>query len=107
MEKYDDLKGLFDAMNDFRLSTVIDFNSQLSKSSIYAKLVETAQKNIRNGWNPNTGKHYPQYNKYGDNKIVIKGYIYWIDRDRKTDTIIPKPKPGPKPKPTISLIEAV
>ena len=82
MEKYDDLKGLFDAMNDFRLSTVIDFYSQLSTSSKYAELVETAKKNIRNGWNPKTGKHNPQYNQAGDIINFMK-YIYWIDQDRE------------------------
>lgn len=86
MEKYDDLKGLFDAMNDFRLSTVIDFYSQLSTSSKYAELVETAKKNIRNGWNPKTGKHNPQYNQAGDIINFMK-YIYWIDQDRETNVI--------------------
>lgn len=70
MEKYDDLKGLFDAMNDFKLSTVIDSYSQLSTSSKYAELVETAKKNIRNGWNPKTGNHNPQYNGFGENIII-------------------------------------
>ena len=85
MEKYDDLKGLFDAMNDFRLSTVIDSYSQLRKSTKYAKLVETAQKNIRKGWNSKTGMHNPQYNNADDIKISFKNYINWIDRDRESE----------------------
>ena len=101
MERYDDLKGLFDAMNDFRFSTVIDSYSQLSTSSKYAELVKTAQKNIRNGWNPKTGKHNPQYNEIGENIIIYKNYIYWIDRDReiKIDITGPKQNPGPRSKP--------
>ena len=104
MERYDDLKGLYDAMNDFRFSTVIEDYRGLRASKKYVRLVEAAQKNIRNGWNPKTGKHNPQYNQSDDNEIFIQGYIYWIDRDReiKTETIIPKPKPGPKPKPSLS-----
>lgn len=84
MERYDDLKGLFDAMNDFRLSTVIDDYSRLKKSKNYATLVKTAQKNIRNGWNPNTGTHNPQYNQVGDKEISYTNYINWIDQDRET-----------------------
>lgn len=90
MERYDDLKGLFDAMNEFRLSTVIDSYSQLSTSTRYATLVETAKKNISNGWNPKTGEHNPQYNEVGDKEITYMNYIYWIDQDREipkfTDT---------------------
>lgn len=48
MERYDDLKGLFDAMNDFRFSTVIDDHSGLRASNKYGRLVGTAKKNIRN-----------------------------------------------------------
>ena len=84
MERYDDLKGLFDAMNDFRLSTVIDDYSRLKQSKNYATLVKTAQKNIRNGWNPNTGTHNPQYNQVGDKEISYTNYINWIDQDRET-----------------------
>ena len=88
MERYGDLKGLFDAMNDFRLSTVIDSYSQLSTSTKYATLVETAKKNIRNGWNPKTGEHNPQYNNANDIIINFTNYINWIDRDR--ETLIPQ-----------------
>ena len=87
MERYGDLKGLFDAMNDFRLSTVIDDYSGLKASKRYANLVKTAQKNIHNGWNPKTGMHSPQYNNVGDNEITYKNYIYWIDQDRETNVI--------------------
>ena len=84
MERYDDLKGLFDAMNDFRLYTVIDDYSRLKQSKNYATLVKTAKKNIRNGWNPNTGIHKPQYNQVGDKEISYTNYINWIDQDRET-----------------------
>ena len=36
MERYDDLKGLFDAMNDFRFTPVIDDYSNLHKSTSYS-----------------------------------------------------------------------
>ena len=109
MEKYDNLKGLFDAMNDFRLNTVIVDYRGLSASKKYTKLVKVAQKNIGKGWNPKTRIHNPQYNSVGDRKINYTNYINWIDQDREinTDTIISNPKPGPKPKPTISLGEDV
>lgn len=84
MERYDDLKGLFDAMNDFRLSTVIDDYHSLSESKKYANLVKVAQKNIGNGWNPKTEEHNPQYNQVGDRKINYTNYINWIDQDRET-----------------------
>lgn len=102
MERYDDLKGLFDAMNEFRLSTVIDSYSQLSTSTRYATLVETAKKNISNGWNPKTGEHNPQYNEVGDKEITYMNYIYWIDQDREipkfTDTEKPDTKKNDKEK---------
>lgn len=102
MERYDDLKGLFDAMNEFRLSTVIDSYSQLSTSTRYATLVETAKKNISNGWNPKTGEHNPQYNEVGDKEITYMNYIYWIDQDREipkfTDTEKPDTKKTDKEK---------
>ena len=82
MERYDDLKGLFDAMNDFRLNAVIDEYSHLNKSTSYSFLVEVATKNISRGWNPKTGNHNPQYNEVGDKEISYTNYINWIDRDR-------------------------
>lgn len=102
MERYDDLKGLFDAMNEFRLSTVIDSYCQLSTSTKYATLVETAKKNISNGWNPKTGEHNPQYNNANDIIINFTNYINWIDRDREipkfTDTEKPDTKKPDKEK---------
>lgn len=102
MERYDDLKGLFDAMNEFRLSTVIDSYCQLSTSTKYATLVETAKKNISNGWNPKTGEHNPQYNNANDIIINFTNYINWIDRDREipkfTDTEKPDTKKTDKEK---------
>ena len=94
MERYGDLKGLFDAMNDFRLSTVIDSYSQLSTSTKYATLVETAKKNIRNGWNPKTGEHNPQYNNANDIIINFTNYINWIDRDREIPKFTDTEKPN-------------
>ena len=85
MEKYDDLKGLFDAMNDFRLSTVINDYSGLSKSSKYAILVKTAKKNIRKGWDPKTGEHDPLFNKDGKEDISFWDYICWIDQNRNKE----------------------
>lgn len=96
MERYDDLKGLFDVMNDFKLSTVIDSYSQLSTSTKYAKLFETAKKNIRNGWNPKTGNHNPQYNEVGENIIIYMNYINWIDLDREIPKLTDKEKPDKK-----------
>ena len=93
MERYDDLKGLFDAMNEFRLSTVIDSYCQLSTSTKYATLVETAKKNISNGWNPKTGEHNPQYNNANDIIINFTNYINWIDRDREIPKFTDTKKP--------------
>ena len=85
MERYDDLKDLFDAMNYFRLSTVIDDYSRLKQSKKYAKLVETAKKNIRNGWDPKTGEHDPLFNKDGKEDISFWEYICWIDQNRNKE----------------------
>ena len=85
MERYDDLKDLFDAMNYFRLSTVIDDYSRLKQSKNYAILVETAKKNIRNGWDPKTGEHDPLFNKDGKEDISFWEYICWIDQNRNKE----------------------
>ena len=79
MERYDDLKGLFDAMNDFRLSTVITDYSGLTASKKFAKLVQVASKKISRGWIPKRGK--PDSTQIGDNEISYTYYINWIDQN--------------------------
>ena len=79
MERYDDLKGLFDAMNDFRLSTVITDYSGLTASKKFAKLVQVASKKISRGWIQKRGK--PDSTQIGDNEISYTYYINWIDQN--------------------------
>ena len=81
MERYDDLSGLFDAMNGFRFSSVITDYSGLTASKKFAKLVQVASKKISRGWIPKRGK--PDSTQIGDNEISYTYYINWIDQDRE------------------------
>ena len=81
MERYDDLSGLFDAMNGFRFSSVITDYSDLTASKKFAKLVQVASKKISRGWIPKRGK--PDSTQIGDNEISYTYYINWIDQDRE------------------------
>lgn len=83
MEQFLDLKGLFDDMNKFNLDSILDnWKSKLSESKNFKKVCDSADKNHRNGWNPQQDPHNPTYNKPGDEKINIINYINWLDQDR-------------------------
>lgn len=83
MEKYPDLKGLFDDLNEFQLEKIVnEWGPKLKESKNFSKLVEAAKKNIKNKWNPSQGSHVPYYNKEGDFTINATMYTYWIDQDQ-------------------------
>lgn len=97
MEKYPDLKGLYDDMNNFNLSKLLnDWHSKLSSSQRFLKVCESAQKTYNNGWNPKQGSHTPTYNKTDDEQIRITNYINWLDKDQTPDPTSNKVKSVPK-----------
>ena len=83
METYPDLIGLFEDMNTFDLSSLLnDWYDKLSKSQQFKKVYESANKTLSNGWNPKQGSHNPTYNKPDDEQISLTNYINWLDRDQ-------------------------
>ena len=83
METYPDLIGLFEDMNTFDLSSLLnDWYDKLSKSQQFKKVRESANKTLSNGWNPKQGSHNPTYNKPDDEQISLTNYINWLDRDQ-------------------------
>ena len=83
METYPDLIGLFEDMNTFDLSSLLnDWYDKLSKSQQFKKVCESANKTLSNGWNPKQGSHNPTYNKPDDEQISLTNYINWLDRDQ-------------------------
>lgn len=107
MEKFPDLQGLFDDMNTFNFSKLLNnWQDKLSNSKQFKKVFESANKTYRNGWNPKQGSHNPTYNKSDDEQIRLTNYINWLDQDQtpktssdkeRTNSIKPKSvhnKPG-------------
>lgn len=83
MEKYPDLQGLFDAMNEFRLEELTkDWASKLNDSKKFQEVCESAQKNLDKNWNPKQGTHQPTYNKPSDGQVNLTNYINWLSQDQ-------------------------
>ena len=87
MEKFPDLIGLFDDMNTFNLSSLLnEWYKKLSNSQQFKKVCESANKTLSNGWNPKQGSHNPTYNKPNDEQISLTNYINWLDQDQTPKT---------------------
>ena len=83
MDKYPDLQGLFEDMNNFNLSRLLnEWSTKLSSSQSFKKVCESANKTYKNGWNPSQGYHNPTYNQPNDEQISLTNYINWLDRDQ-------------------------
>ena len=82
MEMYPDLIGLFEDMNTFNLSSLLNDYDKLSKSQQFKKVRESANKTLSNRWNPKQGIHNPTYNKPDDEQISLTNYINWLDQDQ-------------------------
>ena len=83
MEKYPDLKGLFDDMNNFNLDNILYvWADKLSSSTKFKNVCESAKKTYNNAWDPKQGSHNPTYNKPDDDRISLTNYINWLDQDQ-------------------------
>lgn len=83
MEKYPDLKGLFDDMNNFNLDNILYvWADKLSSSTKFKNVCESAKKTYNNAWDPKQGSHKPTYNKPDDDRISLTNYINWLDQDQ-------------------------
>ena len=83
LNKYPDLQGLFDDMNAFNLSRLLnEWHSKLASSQNFQKVCESANKTLSHCWNPKQGSHNPTYNKPDDEQISLTNYINWLDQDQ-------------------------
>lgn len=83
MEKYPDLKGLFDDMNNFNLDIILyEWANKLSASTNFKNVCESAKKTIYHRWEPKQGSHNPTYNKPNDELINLTKYKKWLDNDQ-------------------------
>ena len=85
MEEYEDLKDLFDDMDQFRLDKIIDVWDKKLSDSIpkFNDIVAATKKTKDNRWNPKTGARKNGYIR-GDEKstIDINNYIDWLSKDQ-------------------------
>ena len=87
MEKYPDLRGLFEDMNTFDLTKLLNnWHQKLSNSQQFKKVCDSANKTYSNGWNPKQRSHNPTYNKPNDEQISLTNYINWLDQDQTPKT---------------------
>ena len=95
MENFDNLRGLFDAMNYFDLDDLCGFwKVQLKDSKRFKDVADYAQAVRLKGKDPTQGGHTPTYNKPGDEMIAVQNYINWL-----SETIRPKQSSAPSPAP--------
>ncbi len=83
MDKYPDLVGLYEDLNNFELSRLShDWANKLTSCQNYRQISSAAEKAYNNMWNPKQGNCDPTYNPPGDEKIKISNYINWLSKDQ-------------------------
>lgn len=83
LEKYPELQGLFDVLNNmdtYKLSYI--WAEKLKESNNFIKVAKVAKKNYAKGWDPKQGNHNPTFNKSQDYRINLTNYTNWLDRDQ-------------------------
>lgn len=93
LEKYPDLHGLFDDLNNMDTYKLgYTWAEKLKDSTKFAMVAKIAKKNFDRGWNPKQGSHNPTFNTSSDDyRINLTNYKNWLDRDQT-------PKPNTKPQ---------
>jgi hypothetical protein len=85
LEKFSELKGLFDDLNNFRLQRITEYWApRLSASSNFTKKIATAaSQSLQKGiFKPQSGETYC---KPGDTSITVVPYTYRIDPAKKSN----------------------
>lgn len=81
LDKYPELKGLFDDMNNFRLNSIVDkWGKKLSKSKRFSKVAHHATESMRKKVFTPEG-HYCKDS--GDTSIKVQSYLNRIDPAKK------------------------
>lgn len=80
LEKYDETKGLFDALNNFEFDKVQAYEASLSGSNNFMRVNDVIKDSKSKGLDPKIGKeaHDGKYNSGSDKRIDIDNYIEWI-----------------------------
>lgn len=96
LEKYPDLQGLFDDLNNMETYKLgYNWEEKLKESNNFKKVAKVAKKNFNKGWNPKQGSHNPTFNTLPeDYRINLTNYTNWLDRDQTPQTST-KPKTPP------------
>ena len=105
LEKYPDLHGLFDDLNNMDTYKLgYTWIGKLKDSKKFMAVAKVAKKNYDRRWNPKQGSHNPTFNtKPEDYRINLTNYTNWLDRDQtpKPSTKLqtsPTPTPNSKGK---------
>lgn len=84
MEKYDHLKGLYDALNTFNFDALFssemetNWKNKLKGSEKFQKLIGHAEWCRKQKWDPSRQPD-GSYNAPGDEAITVQAYMEWID----------------------------
>ena len=84
LEKYPDLQGLFDDLNNMDTYKLgYTWIEKLKESKNFKEVAKVAKRNFEKGWNPKQGSHTPTYNTSPDDyRINLTNYKNWLDRDQ-------------------------
>lgn len=84
LEKYPDLHGLFDDLNNMdTYKLCYTWIEKLKESKNFIAVAKVAKKNLEKGWNPKQGSHNPTFNTLPDDyRINLTNYKNWLDRDQ-------------------------
>lgn len=83
LDKFEETKDLFDALNTFNLDQLQTIANRLSTSSKLSQVVNALAEGRNKKWNASIGKekNSGNYNSPSDNGINIDNYIKWISQD--------------------------
>lgn len=80
LDKYPELAGLYEDMNNFRLKRLVDhWGPKLKKSARFSKIVTHAKQAIKRGKKPRVPEGQKTFNTSGKENIYIMTYLNTID----------------------------
>lgn len=86
LDNYEETKGLFEELNEFKLD---DLKNRIAEKKLSSqrlqKVVDALQENQNKGFNPHVGKesNWGNYNSSSDKTINIDKYIKWLSVQHK------------------------
>jgi hypothetical protein len=87
LEKYPDLKGLYNDLNKMdTYKLAFSWQDKLKDSKSFQKISKVAKRNFEKGWDPKQSPHNPTYNDAEDTKINLTNYTNWLDRNQASQS---------------------